>query len=62
MKDAIAKLLKKALKQKKVDLPEEEIASFIEIPPSAELGDYAFPCFFLAERLHDEAAQIAIEL
>ncbi len=62
MKDAIAKLLKKALKQKKVDLPEEEIASFVEIPPSAELGDYAFPCFFLAERLHDEAAQIAIEL
>ena len=26
----------------------EEIATFIEIPPKQELGDYAFPCFRLA--------------
>src|SRR3989338_10661948 len=62
MKDAVARVLKNALNKKKVDLSEEEIEKLIEIPPNTEFGDYSFPCFFLAEKLHENPSQIAIEL
>ena len=29
-------------------LPKEKISTLLEVPPSQELGDFAFPCFFLA--------------
>src|SRR3989344_5177247 len=62
MRNVIAKILKKALKEKKIDLSGEEIENLIEIPPKQEMGDYSFPCFFLAEKLKDNPSQIAIEL
>ena len=62
MKELIIKLLKQALKKKDVKLTEQEIEKMIETPPSLEMGDYAFPCFFLAERLKQEPHQIALEI
>ncbi len=62
MKELVIKLLKKALKEKGVKLKEEEIEKLLEIPPTADMGDYAFPCFFLAEKLKEEPRQIALQI
>ncbi len=62
MRELIVKLLQKALKEKKVKLKEEEIEKLLEIPPSVEMGDYAFPCFSLAEKLKQEPSQVALEI
>ena len=62
MKEQVIKLIKKALKEKRVKLKDEEIEKLLEIPPTADMGDYAFPCFFLAERLKEEPRQIALEI
>jgi len=59
MKEIIAKIIKKILDGKKVHLTEDEILNLIEIPPSSEMGDYSFPCFFLASRLKQNPNQIA---
>ena len=52
MKKIISELLQKALKKENVKISNEEIEKFIEIPPSIEMGDYAFPCFFLASKFN----------
>ncbi len=57
MKQLIIKLLKKS-----VPLDEKEIYNLIEIPPSTELGDYAFPCFVLSKKLKKSPTQIAQDL
>jgi len=62
MKEVVVKVLKKTLADKGVDLKKDEILSLIEIPPSADMGDYAFPCFSLAAQLKDNPSQIALEL
>jgi len=62
MKELVIKLLKKALKEKGVKLKEEEIEKILEVPRSYEMGDYAFPCFFLAEKFEEEPNQIALGL
>ncbi len=62
MKKAVVKVLKKALKEKGIDMKGIEIEDLLEIPPNPELGDYSFPCFSLAEKLKDNPSQIAIEL
>jgi len=62
MKKEIVKLLKKSLKEIKVNLNDEQIERLIEIPPSPEMGDYAFPCFFLAEKLKMSPHEIALEV
>lgn len=62
MKKIIAGLLKRALKENKIELDEQEIINLIEIPPTSELGDYAFPCFTLASKLKRNPVEIAIEL
>ena len=62
MKEVVVKVLKKALKEKKVDLTTEQIERLVEIPPSPEMGDYSFPCFFLSEKLKDNPSQIALEI
>ncbi|MEX2016988.1 MAG: arginine--tRNA ligase [Candidatus Pacearchaeota archaeon] len=62
MNKEVVKLLKKSLKEIDVNLKDEEIEKLIEIPPSSELGDYAFPCFFLAERLKMSPHEIALEV
>jgi arginyl-tRNA synthetase len=62
MKSVIAKLLKKALSEKGVEIKEKDIENSIEIPPSSELGDYSFPCFSLAGELKENPAKIALEI
>ena len=44
------------------ELDEEEIYSYIEIPPNQDMGDYAFPCFKLAKALRKAPPIIATEL
>ncbi|MDI9476298.1 MAG: arginine--tRNA ligase [Natronincolaceae bacterium] len=44
-KKRLSKVLNKSIPQ----LSEEEISTMIEIPPSSEMGDFAFPCFRLAK-------------
>jgi len=62
MKKEIVKLLKKALKEEKIKLKDKEIEYFLEVPPKHDMGDYSFPCFFLAEKLKREPHQIALEI
>ena len=62
MKEIVISILKKALKEEKIEIREEEIEKFIEVPPSYDMGDYAFPCFFLAGKLKENPNQIAIKL
>ena len=38
------------------------VEGFIEVPPSPELGDYAFPCFRLAKQMRKSPIEIATEL
>ncbi|MBS3098596.1 arginine--tRNA ligase [Candidatus Pacearchaeota archaeon] len=44
------------------NLNKQEIENLIEIPPSPDLGDYAFPCFVLAKQLKKNPNEIAQEL
>lgn len=57
MKDEIVAILAQELK-----LDEEEINKRVEIPPSAEMGDYAFPCFFLAKEMKKNPVEISANL
>ena len=57
MKQIIVDLLARTTKLKK-----EEIEKLIEIPPSQEMGDYAFPCFFLAAKLKMSPDEIALKI
>ena len=41
---------------------EEEIASFIALPPNTELGDYALPCFRFAKAMRMSPVAIAEKL
>jgi len=50
------------LLNKYIHLREKEIESLIEIPPSAELGDYAFPCFSLTKKYKKNPVEIAKKL
>ncbi|MDQ0721134.1 arginyl-tRNA synthetase [Paenibacillus sp. W4I10] len=43
-------------------LNEEEVLRLLEVPPQAEMGDAAFPCFALAKSLKKAPAVIATEL
>ncbi len=47
---------------KQTGLREEQIEKVLEIPPSFELGDYAFPCFILAGKFKKNPIEIAKEL
>ena len=47
---------------KVTDLDEKELATYIEIPPNSDLGDYAFPCFKLAKALRKAPPAIAAEI
>lgn len=62
MKQVIADLLKKAIEKSNIQMEKEEIIKLIEIPPSSELGDYAFPCFSFAAKLKINPKDIAINL
>ncbi len=62
MKEVIAKLLQKALSKEKIKLSSKEIENYIEIPPTLSMGDFAFPCFFLASKLKKNPNEIATKL
>jgi len=57
IKKSIAELL-----NKKVKLNKEYIEKLIEIPPTLEMGDYAFPCFTLSKKLKRSPVEIALQL
>lgn len=59
MKDIVTELLTRELSGK---LTEQEIQRLIEIPPSEEMGDFAFPCFSLSRIFRKNPAIIADEL
>ena len=44
------------------DLSFEEVVKLITTPPNEQLGDYAFPCFVLSQRLKKPPEEIAGEL
>ncbi len=56
-RDDIMQFLKSRLQ-----LDEAELQRAIEVPPSVQLGDYAFPCFPLAKTLRQAPQAIAAEL
>lgn len=62
MKELIASLIKDTLEKQKVKISKEEILKFVEIPPSIELGDFAFPCFFLSEKMKMPPSEIALQI
>ena len=47
---------------KHTEIDEEAILDLLEIPPDLSLGDYAFPCFFLAKEKKEPPVKIAKEL
>ena len=53
----IAKLIAEVTK-----LDENELITYIEVPPNAEMGDYAFPCFKLAKELKKAPPVIAMDI
>ena len=57
MKDIIVNLLSKTLNQKP-----EVIEKILEIPPNNEMGDFAFPCFFLAKEFKKSPNEISKDL
>jgi arginyl-tRNA synthetase len=57
MKELIINEIHKATK-----LNKKEIENLIEIPPSQNLGDYAFPCFILSKKLKKSPQIIAEDL
>lgn len=44
------------------ELDKELVAGILEIPPKADMGDFAFPCFQLAKTLRKAPPMIATEL
>ncbi|NDI34119.1 arginine--tRNA ligase [Chengkuizengella sediminis] len=57
LKETIANILKDVIL-----LSTEEIEQLLEVPPNAELGDIAFPCFILAKKYKKNPTIIAAEL
>ncbi|MCT8977675.1 arginine--tRNA ligase [Clostridium sp. CX1] len=55
------KLVAERIKEN-VDLELDTIEKLIEIPPKAEMGDYAFPCFQLSKALRKAPNMISEEL
>ena len=62
MKELVFKILKKALNKKGLKLKDTEIINLIEIPPSPQMGDYAFPCFSISDSLGVDPHDAAMEL
>jgi len=58
----VVKILVNVLKKLDANMKSDEISNYIEIPPSSDLGDFAFPCFFLAGKLKRSPEQIALEI
>lgn len=57
MKEQIIDLIATA-----AELDKETVAAILEIPPKADMGDYAFPCFQLAKTLRKAPPMIAADI
>lgn len=57
MKNQIIELISNA-----AELDKETVANILEIPPKADMGDYAFPCFQLAKTLRKAPPMIAADI
>jgi arginyl-tRNA synthetase len=57
MKDQIIDIISKA-----AELDKETVAGILEIPPKADMGDFAFPCFQLAKTLRKAPPMIAADI
>ncbi|MGN0152864.1 MAG: arginine--tRNA ligase [Lachnospiraceae bacterium] len=57
MKNKIINLISTA-----ANLDIDTVADILEIPPKADMGDYAFPCFQLAKTLHKAPPLIAADI
>ena len=44
------------------EIQAKEVEEYLEVPPSKDMGDYAFPCFKLAKILKKAPTIIATEL
>ena len=62
MKSVVISALKEALSKLNVAISEKDLEFHIEIPPSIDKGDFAFPCFFLAGRLREDPKKIALKV
>lgn len=58
MKNKIVELIAQNIE----GMTNDEIASFIEIPPRPEMGDFAFPCFRLAKTMRKAPNMIAADI
>ena len=59
MKSTIIELLATELKNK---LSADDISRLVEVPPSPDMGDFAFPCFTLSRHLKKSPVLIAEEI
>src|SRR6056297_3449057 len=62
MREKVADVLEKALKDYGYDISKEEILSNIEIPPSVDKGDYAFPCFAISRKTKENPHFVALDI
>lgn len=68
MKEAIIPVLQKAISESaednavKLDLRQINFNSVLEVPPSQEMGDFAFPCFVLAKYFELSPQDIAVQV
>lgn len=50
------------IKKQGLSIKKEEIEQLIETPPSVDMGDYAFPCFYIASKTKLNPSEIALNL
>ncbi len=63
MKRAISSILQNAIQNSfNLKLNPQEIENYIEIPPESLMGDFAFPCFFLASKLRKNPNEISLKI
>jgi arginyl-tRNA synthetase len=62
MKKRVAEIVQTALQEFKLKVSLEDIEKTLETPPSPEMGDFSFPCFFLENIVKESPHQIAIML
>jgi len=62
MKDVIVKTILSSLKEEKIKFQKEKVEKLLEIPPSHEMGDYAFPCFAISKIVRESPERVATTL
>ena len=62
MKEEVVKILSQAINNLNIDFSKDKIFQMITTPPSHDMGDFAFPCFALAEKRQEEVTRLALEI